>query len=145
MKSALLAVLLFSTTAFAAPTVIIKNEPLGDGPPDQNVTIGGTIAHYWGDGLYEVPGYMPGYPTASVLWPRVVSVPCVQQSDGVLECKGYEIQDQQWNHRGEYILFRPHLIPPLAPPVVNNYSTTVIKEQPACNAPLPVVKQRIRQ
>ncbi len=118
MKRILFGISIWLMAALAHAAVVINNEPLGDGPPSHTMTVGTTKAYYWGDGLYFVPGYMPGWPTAATMWPRVVTVKCVKETDGTIHCDGYEIRDQQIQHRGEYILFRPIIVDPPKPPVV---------------------------
>jgi hypothetical protein len=54
-----------------------------------------------GNGLYHVPGYMPYYPTAASIWPRVVQVHCNTQQ----ECDGYTVTPGLG--RGEYVFIQP--------------------------------------
>lgn len=126
------------------PAVFIKNEQMGSGAPAVQVTMGSSIAQYWGDGLYFIPGYYPGYPTAAVMWPRVIEVPCVKNDDGSLSCQGYEIYSQQAGNRGEFILFKPVIqapAKPVAPTIVEIHNKCGCCEQ----KPLPVIKKKIRQ
>jgi len=51
-------------------------------------------------GVWHVPQYMPGFPTAATIWPRVVILQCV----GDL-CNSYELTPELG--RGEYLFFRP--------------------------------------
>lgn len=51
-------------------------------------------------GVWHVPQYMPGFPTAATVWPRVVHVLC---SSGI--CAGYSITTEMG--RGEYLFFKP--------------------------------------
>lgn len=90
-----------------APSVFIQNVQMGTGVPTPSVAIGSEKASYWGDGLYYVPGYYPGYPTAQVLWPRMVEVPCTKNPNGSILCQGFSILSQQVGYRGDFILFKP--------------------------------------
>ena len=51
-------------------------------------------------GVWHVPQYMPGYPTAATIWPRVVIIQC----EGDV-CPGYEVTPELG--RGEYLFFLP--------------------------------------
>lgn len=51
-------------------------------------------------GVWHAPQYMPGYPTAATIWPRVVLVRC---KDGM--CDGYSITPNMGP--GEYLFFKP--------------------------------------
>jgi len=80
------------------PTLRIERMLFGSGL--QNAT-GTDNAQQVGDyGVWHVPQYMPGYPTAATLWPRVVEVPCANDV-----CRGYEVTPSLG--RGEYLYFRP--------------------------------------
>ena len=52
-------------------------------------------------GVWHVPQYMPGFPTAATIWPRVVDVRCAEDN----ACTGYLITPAMG--RGEYLFFRP--------------------------------------
>lgn len=71
------------------------------------------------DNYIHVPQYMPYYPTAAVIWPRVVEVPCEKTEAGELRCEGYNWTPAMG--RGEYLFFVPKVrnepLPP-APPVI---------------------------
>jgi|GEM_PF-489948 len=51
-------------------------------------------------GVWHVPQYLPGYPTAATIWPRVIFLQCT----GDL-CAGYTITPEVG--RGEYLFFVP--------------------------------------
>jgi hypothetical protein len=114
----------YSLTLFAQEVVIIT-VPYGSGSPGQTVSEP-AVETYPGSGLYHAPGYMPGYPTAGAIFPRVVDVNCTEVKS-VLVCNGYN-----WlpiMGRGEYLLFRPHLIkPPVVEPPVIIYKEVPIKK-----------------
>lgn len=83
--------------AAAPPSLRIERSPFGSGL--QNAT--GTenadpVADF---GVWHVPQYLPGYPTAATIWPRVIEVPCVKDV-----CAGYSITPAMG--RGEYLFFR---------------------------------------
>jgi hypothetical protein len=52
-------------------------------------------------GVWHVPQYMPGFPTAATIWPRVVDVRCAEDNT----CAGYLITPAMG--RGEYLFFKP--------------------------------------
>jgi hypothetical protein len=83
-------------------SVKIRAVPLGSGTPSIGALNAGsyTNARSLGNGLYQVPGYMPGYPTAATIFPRVVQVRC--GADG---CEGYTITPAIG--RGEYVFVQP--------------------------------------
>ncbi len=76
--------------------------------------------------------YLPGFPTAATIWPRVVAVPCVKADKG-LKCEGY-----RWSPalgRGEYLFITPQVMEPVAPPppvviTVPGPERVVIREVP---------------
>lgn len=128
-----------------SPAVFIQNEQLGSGAPLPSVTVGSELASYWGDGLYYVPGYYPGYPTAGVMWPRMVEVPCTKNQDGSLSCHGYSILAQQAGNRGEFILFKPVIQQPVVAAAPAAPVTIVVNSCCPKQEPLPVLKKKIRQ
>ena len=101
-------------TAFADDVQIQRNL-LGSGI--QNAEMTADVATQVGDyGVYHVPQYMPGYPTAATIWPRVVEVKCQNNL-----CEGYE--NSPALGRGEYLFFKPintvsAASIPVEPPVV---------------------------
>lgn len=116
----ILAVLLGSNVARAGD-VSIENRQLGSGTPGQVTTEDGMFISKGADGdIYHAPQYMPNYPTAAPIWPRVVEVECTKNTDGTLSCDGYTWQPKYG--RGEYIFFHPKIKKPtaccLTPPVV---------------------------
>jgi hypothetical protein len=106
---------LTSTTVKELP--VIRNQ-LGTGTPSVMDTIGLENAAYVDDGYYHVPQYMPNFPTAATIWPRVVEVGCKKASIGVV-CDGYHWSPKLG--RGEYLFLLPKvkeesIIPEIAPP-----------------------------
>lgn len=51
-------------------------------------------------GVWHVPQYLPGFPTAATIWPRVIILQCASDL-----CSGYEITPEMG--RGEYLFFVP--------------------------------------
>jgi hypothetical protein len=94
---ALLSTLMVSAV-FAQVNPEVINTPLGSG----NASFGKQKATEVYSGIYHVPMYMPGYPTASVLWPTVITVEC---GEGLKDCASFDYQPSYG--RGEYIFFKP--------------------------------------
>ncbi len=96
--------LLFSVCALlscvaqaATPELRIERRLFGSGLQNARGT---ENAQAVGDlGVWHVPQYMPGFPTAATIWPRVVEVRCVNDL-----CSGYDITPEMG--RGEYLFFR---------------------------------------
>ncbi|WP_260397227.1 hypothetical protein [Variovorax sp. KBW07] len=93
-----------ATAAAAAPPSVVgpnlRVERVTFGSGLQNAS-GTENAQPVGDyGVWHVPQYMPGFPTAATLWPRVVILQCVSNL-----CDGYELTPELG--RGEYLFFRP--------------------------------------
>jgi hypothetical protein len=91
----------------AAATVIVRQQ-MGSGTPGFT---GLEPATHVGEGIYHAPQYMAAYPTAGVLWARVIDVECAKQAD-VFICDGYN-----WSPalgRGEYLFIRPTAKAPAA-------------------------------
>jgi hypothetical protein len=124
--------------------VTFKNIPMGTGQPSDK-TFGSTIGMYWGNGLFFVPGYLPGYPTAAVLWDRVIDVNCKKVVGG-LSCDGSALHDQQVANRGEYILYRPVIQNPPVKVIEKPIEKTIIIKDNSCSCkPLPLVTKKIRE
>lgn len=108
-----------SSTAFAAD-VNVGKAVLGSGTP-VNEASGFENAKVVNNAKVEnnilhAPQYMPNYPTAATLWPRVVEVPCTKATNGDLNCAGYN-----WNPalgRGEYLFVSPRIVKEATPTVV---------------------------
>lgn len=119
MRSALITLLVAVTPAFANPVVINRVE-LGSGTPG---AAGIENAAPWGNDMYHAPQYMPGYPTAATIYPRVVYPKCKQDGE-IIHCDGYNWTPDKG--RGEYLLIQPEIMHqpeppvPIAPPVIIN-------------------------
>jgi len=121
MKKLILTLALVGLTgSVLAQQVNVGRNELGSGTP--GVT-GFELAGKWDNNIFHAPQYMPGFPTAATLYPRVIDVECTKVATG-LNCKGYNWMPEMG--RGEYLMIRPVLAP--EPKVV-----TVIK-----NVPVPV-------
>ena len=92
----------FSAYSAAPPTdespFSIQRTPFGSGTPDLSGYENAKPVN--GLGVWHVPQYLPGFPTAATVWPRVVSVRC----KGGL-CEGYVITPELG--RGEYLFVVP--------------------------------------
>ena len=85
-----------------AGTVSIAHDALGSGTPG---AVGFELAvPVLSNDIYFVPQYMPAFPTAATIWPRVVEVPCIKTAQG-LQCDGYKWLPKMG--RGEYLFFTP--------------------------------------
>lgn len=58
----------------------------------------------YSEGVFFTPQYMPGYPTSSTIWPRIVDVDCVKVGHDAV-CDGYNWTPDKG--RGEYLMYRP--------------------------------------
>ncbi|MDP9601083.1 hypothetical protein ABL840_21655 [Variovorax sp. NFACC27] len=92
-----------ATTAAAAasvaqPTLRVERMNMGSGLQNargtENAEAVGSL------GVWHVPQYMPGYPTAATIWPRVIVIQCTNDL-----CAGYEVTPEMG--RGEYLFFVP--------------------------------------
>jgi hypothetical protein len=115
MKKVILSLgLLLCSFNVLSDQIVQNNSIYGSGPQDQSKTAQ-AIETYPGSGLYHIPDYMPGYPTAAVIFPRVVDVNCVKTKDGLI-CDKFNWQPSIG--RGEYIFIRPHVVESPKPIVI---------------------------
>lgn len=93
MKIAL-ALLLACTSAMSDPTRI-DTVPAGSGVPWNSYQ-----ERPWRvePGVFHVPQYLHGFPTAATIWPRIVRVPCSGEV-----CDGYNYLPEMG--RSEYLFF----------------------------------------
>ena len=125
MKSLIIMAALAASSAFAAEVNVGKST-LGSGTPlfnnkghenakiVDNAKVENNVLH--------APQYMPNFPTAATIWPRVVEVPCVKTDKG-LDCEGYN-----WNPsmgRGEYLFITPRVVEPPKAEMTIVYKETV--------------------
>lgn len=94
----------------AIPSFEVERLPFGSGTPAGGVTTGTESARVVADGLYHVPNYLPGFPTAATIWPRELPVECDTESgEDSPHCTGYRVLPAVG--RGEYIFVRPYAKP----------------------------------
>jgi outer membrane protein OmpA-like peptidoglycan-associated protein len=104
MKKIILS-LCFAIFAISASAKEITIHGMAYGSGTQDVAITSADETYPGSGLYSVQSYMPGYPTAGVIYPRVIDVKCVEEANGKVDCDGYNWSPSMG--RGEYLLVHP--------------------------------------
>lgn len=122
----LMAALAVSTTAFAAGDVNVTRKGLGLGTPStkfSNAGVENTVPTNYSPDVLFVPKYLPGYPTAATIWPRIVEVPC-KETKGALECEGFHWTPDMG--RGEYLFVTPKVV-----------------AEPKPVVPVPVVVERV--
>ena len=138
MKKLILSLALVVLAGSAMAQVSVTRVENGSGQP---TAIGLEGADKWDQDIYHAPQYMPGYPTAATLWPRVVDVPCKQVGNNIT-CNGYE-----WTPdlgRGEYLMIHPVFVEAQKPIIVTNTVTKVI-EVPAAPAVLPFTDKKPKE
>lgn len=79
---------------------------LGSGEPGVDSGAGLEDASEVYNNLYHAPQYMPFFPTAATIWPRVIEVPCTTSGADVV-CERYYWRPEYG--RGEYLFFTPIL------------------------------------
>ena len=124
MKRLIVAAVVAFATVASAQEVTIKAEAYGSGTPGSNGFENATQVE---NDIFHAPGYLPAFPTAGTIWPRVVDVPCVRSASG-LKCAGFEWTPKMG--RGEYLFFRPRIVEPETPPIVIERERVIIKEVP---------------
>lgn len=117
-----------ATNAPPAPAsdVSIQRNTFGSGSPDGEPG-GYENGEMVFNDVYHVPQYLPGYPTAATIWPRVIDVPCTRAAGGELQCQGYNWLPKFG--RGEYLFFRPVIVAAPGP------EAAVVEPAPAPPAP----------
>lgn len=93
----LVGVFIFITTANAQ---VIENTLLGS--VNKEVGNGDFVEIY--NNIYHTTQYMPGFPTAATIWPRVIEIDC-NQFKNYMGCKSY-FYSQSFG-RAEYLFFSP--------------------------------------
>jgi hypothetical protein len=135
----LLAILAFASIGANAqilrnePMVGIDRETLGSGTPGR-----GGVEHaipVLQNDIFHAPQYMPYYPTAGVIYPRVIEVPCKRVSQNNVTCEGYHWSPKMG--RGEYLFFTPKIEP--APSVIVK---EVVVPGPVIYKEVPIKKPR---
>lgn len=102
----LLTLVLMASTAASAQLVAIDRVPYGSGTPGLD---GIENALRMDNDIYHAPQYLPNFPTAASIWPRVVEVPCKELVDHSLVCEGFNWTPKMG--RGEYLFFKPTIVP----------------------------------
>lgn len=113
----------------SADDTTIYNTPLGSGTPGAESKL--EDAKPVMDGMYHAPQYMPGYPTAATLFPRVVDVECIKADNLATGGTGLVCNSYNWSPamgRGEYLFIRPTVAQPVVAPEPK--VITIIKEVP---------------
>lgn len=122
MKKLILATIMVAFTgSVLAQNVLVNREELGSGQPE---TFGNETAIIWDNNIFHAPQYMPGFPTAATLWPRILDVRCDLVAD-TLHCDGYHWLPEMG--RGEYLMIHPVVVAKQPPQIISN---TIIKEVP---------------
>lgn len=92
-----------------AGAVVIIRHQLGSGAPG---FVGKEHATHMGDGIYHAPQFLPSYPTAGAIWPRIIEVECeVGDKANTVVCDGYNWMPAYG--RGEYLMIRPTMKKPV--------------------------------
>ena len=65
--------------------------------------------------VLHVPQYLPGFPTAATIWPRIVEVNC-ESNKGQLQCEGFHWTPDMG--RAEYLFITPKVVEKPAPVIV---------------------------
>lgn len=117
----LIAIMAVALSATATAQVSIERHTLGSGQQGVKGFENATLV--LDNNIFHAPQYMPQYPTAATIWPRVVEVKCVRVGTSVvasvntagvvygatnepmLQCEGYDSLPALG--RGEYLFFKP--------------------------------------
>lgn len=89
-----------TASAAAAVQPVLRVERMNMGSGLQNARGTENAQPVGSLGVWHVPQYMPGYPTAATIWPRVIVIQCTDDL-----CAGYEVTPELG--RGEYLFFVP--------------------------------------
>ncbi|WP_194722270.1 hypothetical protein [Noviherbaspirillum malthae] len=112
----------------------VERLPFGSGTPFNGPAVGTESALHVMDGLYHLPNYLPGYPTAAVIWPRELPVECGPASTiDEAVCTGYRVLPAVG--RGEYLFVRP-VAKVVAPP------PEVARPEPEVQPAPPVTRKK---
>jgi hypothetical protein len=113
----------------------VQVRQLGSGTPSAESAKGTEATELVNDSASHAPQYLPGYPTAATIFPRVVEVPCTKAADGKLNCAGYNWAPNMG--RAEYLYITPKVVeaPKPAAPVI-------VKEPYPVYVEVPVQKKK---
>ena len=89
--------------------------------------------------ILHAPQYMPAYPTAATIWPRVVEVPCMKGADGFVKCDGYTWTPKLG--RGEYLFIKTVLVEPKPPVVIEKEKVVPVIVERKVFIEVPVKKK----
>lgn len=121
MIKQLFAIMVVAACATASAQVEIQRNTLGSGQQGSQGFENAT--KILDNNVFHAPQYLPHYPTAATIWPRVVEVRCVRVGTSVvvsvnrdgevtgatnepkMQCEGYDWRPALG--RGEYLFFRP--------------------------------------
>ncbi len=135
-KLIFMAALAVSSTAFAAE-IDVTRTGFGTGTPANSFGNAGVenakIVNTETPSVLHAPQYMPNFPTAATIWPRVIEVPCSKSANDTLVCDKYEYSPSMG--RAEYLYITPVVKEPITPQVVTvtvpGPERIVLKEVPA--------------
>lgn len=104
MKKLIAPFILCACAGMAFSQMKIDSMPLGSGTPGND---GVENAVPWDLDIFHAPQYLPGYPTAATIFPRAITVSCVESEKGI-HCKGYQWRPEMG--RAEYLMIRPIIV-----------------------------------
>lgn len=117
MKNYLLIAALFVASAASAQNVIILNNEYGSGVQgNSGATNAYIVSNEIDPTVYHAPQYLPYFPTAATIWPRVIEVPCREVGQNMVECDTYNWTPDMG--RGEYLFFRRNVVVTQQPQVI---------------------------
>ena len=131
MKRLILLAALVGLAGSTMAQVAVDRVENGSGQPNAQ---GVENAELWGNDVYHAPQYMPGYPTAAVIYPRIINVKC-EKTDSGLHCKGYNWTPDMG--RGEYLMVHPEPVEVVVTPVPTHVIETVVTPVPVFT-PVPM-------
>lgn len=140
MKGIFFVAALTAAFAVSAAEINIGRTGMGSGTPGQTFGNAGVenarpVNH--APSVLHAPQYMPFYPTAAVIWPRVIEVPCTKEPSGNLLCEEYHWSPSMG--RAEYLFIAPVVKEPVAPTVVRE----VVKETVVVPGPERIVLKEV--
>jgi hypothetical protein len=98
-------------SAQAITEVLISRQQFGSGVQDLPIEDAVNAFPTADPGIFMVPSYMAGHPTAGTIYPRTVTVECDQRGTTLI-CDGYSWRPELG--RSEYLFIRP--VPKPKPP-----------------------------
>lgn len=93
----------------------VERHLLGSGSPSENGNGAEVAVPVLSNDIYHAPQYLPYFPTAATIWPRVVEVECQHSVVGKI-CEGYDWAPSMG--RAEYLFVRPVMKAPPPPPQI---------------------------